>query len=248
MLGVVFRVIESRTTFSPPIWATIGLISACGLFTWAGFWQLDRGAQKHELLAAFDASLNTELQTELVTDGSAIESRYRRIEISGEYDAQHQILLDSMLHKGRPGYYVLTPLHTPKNIILVNRGWVPADPDRSVLPELSVAEDERRVTGRLDLLPRPGVKLAPPVPTANAPWPRRLLFPSVQEISEQLGAQAYALQLLLDADNANGFVRDWRPAIIGPEKHLGYAIQWFGLAITLVIIYIVVNRKKTTRD
>ena len=248
MLGEVFRVIGSRTTFSPPIWATVGLIFACGLLTWAGFWQLDRGAQKRQLFAAFDASPNTELLTELVTAVSAIENRYRRMEISGEYDARHQILLDSMLHKGRSGYFVLTPLRTPANIILVNRGWVPADPDRSVLPELSVAEGRRKVTGRLDLLPRPGVKLAPPAPTANAPWPRRLLYPSVTEIGEQLGTQTYALQLLLDADNANGFVRDWRPAVMGPERHLGYAVQWFGLAITLVIIYIVVNRKKATGD
>jgi surfeit locus 1 family protein len=248
MNGELFPVTESRTTFSPPIWATVGLIVGCSLFVWAGVWQLDRGAQKRRLFAAFDATLNTELLTLPATNSPATDSRYRRIEISGEYDARHQILLDNMMHKGRSGYYVLTPLRTATNIILVNRGWVPADQNRLVLPDVSVTQGRHRVTGRLDLLPRPGVKLAPPAPTADAPWPRRLLYPSVAEIGEHLGDRPYEFQVLLDADNADGFVRDWRPAVFGPERHLGYAVQWFGLAITLVIIYVVVNRKKTTRD
>ena len=202
---MVSRVIGSRTTFRPPIWASVGLIIACGLFIRAGFWQLDRGAQKRQLLDTFDASPKSELLTELVTDSTDVESRYRHVEIVGKYDAQHQVLLDNMMQKGQPGYFVLTPLRTPTNLILVNRGWVPANPDRSVLPEIFVAEGRRIVTGRLDLLPRPGVKLTPPATPTNAQWPRRLLYPSVAEIGEQLGAKLYAFQLLLDADNADGF-------------------------------------------
>jgi surfeit locus 1 family protein len=68
----------------------------------------------------------------------------------------------------------------------------------------------------------------------------------VTEIGEQLGDQPYPMQLLLDANNTDGFLRDWRPTVMGPERHLGYAVQWFGLAVTLMIIYIVVNMKKTT--
>ena len=79
MVEVVFTVIWSRKTFSPPIWATIGLIIACGLFIRAGFWQLDRGEQKRQLLAAFYAGPKTELLTDLAPDGAAIESRYRRM-------------------------------------------------------------------------------------------------------------------------------------------------------------------------
>lgn len=248
MLGRSFRVIDQLKTFSPPIWATIGLIIACGLFIRAGFWQLDRGEQKRQLLDAFDGNSKAELLTELPTESTAADIRYRRVEIAGEYDARHQVLIDNMLHKGRAGYFVLTPLRTRTNLILVNRGWIPADPDRSVLPKLAVTEDRRVVTGRLDLLPRPGVKLEPSVKTADAKWPRRLLYPSTAEIGEQIGAQLFTFQLLLDADHADGFTRDWRPAMLGPDRHLGYALQWFGFAIALVIIYIGVNLKKAIRE
>ncbi len=124
--------IEPKGTSSPPIWATLGTLLACGLLVWAGFWQLDRGEQKRRLFEAFDTGSNSELMTVQLTGDLSIESRYSRIGISGEYDSRHQILLDSMMHGGQSGYYVLTPLRTRRHIILVNRGWVPADRDRAL--------------------------------------------------------------------------------------------------------------------
>jgi surfeit locus 1 family protein len=36
----------------------------------------------------------------------------------------------------------------------------------------------------------------------------------------------------------------WRPAVgFGPERHLGYAIQWFALAIALLVIFISLSFK-----
>jgi surfeit locus 1 family protein len=241
---VVPRVIEARRKFSPPAWATIGLVVTCGLFVWAGLWQLDRRSQKQQLFAAFDNGNAVPVPVEWAASLPAAESRYRRIEVDGNYDSRHQILLDSMMHRGRPGYHVLTPLQTREKAILVNRGWVPANQDRAVLPDVSVAEDRRRVSGRLDLLPTPGIRTASQPIDASTPWPRRLLFPTATEIGHELGYQPYEFQLLLDSGAEDGFVRDWRPAITGPERHTGYAIQWFGLALMLVIIYIFVNLKK----
>lgn len=238
------RVIVARRKFSPPAWATIGLVITCGLFVWAGLWQLDRRSQKQQLFAAFDDGDAAAIPVEWAAGLPTAKSRYRRIEVDGNYDSRHQILLDSMMHLGRPGYHVLTPLQTGEKAVLVNRGWVPANADRAVLPEVSVAEDRRRVSGRLDLLPRPGIRTAPRAIDARATWPRRLLFPTATEIGNELGYQPYEFQLLLDSDAGDGFVRDWRPAITGPERHTGYAIQWFGLALMLVIIYVFVNLKK----
>jgi surfeit locus 1 family protein len=51
-------------------------------------------------------------------------------------------------------------------------------------------------------------------------------------------------QLLLDADQAGGFVRQWGPRSMAPEKHLGYAVQWFGFAVTLVVMYVVLGMRR----
>ena len=57
------------------------------------------------------------------------------------------------------------------------------------------------------------------------------------------------LMLLLDPDDAHGFVRDWQ-AVYGvtPDKHRAYALQWFTLAAVLLLIYIGVNSKRITNE
>jgi cytochrome oxidase assembly protein ShyY1 len=56
-------------------------------------------------------------------------------------------------------------------------------------------------------------------------------------------------QLLLDPQDPDGYARDWRPGGMTPERHFGYAVQWFGLALTVIVVYVVLlvrNRKKSS--
>jgi surfeit locus 1 family protein len=50
--------------------------------------------------------------------------------------------------------------------------------------------------------------------------------------------------MLLNPDESEGYVRDWRPLKFGPERNVGYAVQWFSLAAALLLIYIIVNTRK----
>jgi len=56
--------------------------------------------------------------------------------------------------------------------------------------------------------------------------------------------ELYPFTLLMDPNISYGFIRDWQPVVMKPEKHLGYAFQWFALAGTLMIIFIGVNVRK----
>jgi len=58
--------------------------------------------------------------------------------------------------------------------------------------------------------------------------------------------RGYQVRLL--ASQADGFVREWRPEIMSPETHFGYAVQWFSFAAAVVAIYIAVNLKKQKPD
>jgi len=236
-------VTRASRKFSPPAWATLGLVCACAAFVSAGFWQLDRGDQKRRLFSAFAASDTAGPIEALVDEADAERYRYRPFRVTGSYDTGRQFLLDNMMHNGRPGYQVLTPLLNDGAAVLINRGWLPADADRSVLPEISVEAATRTVTGLLAPLPRPGIRLETAVPTVDMPWPRRQSFPTIEAIRAQLGYPVPNYQLLLEPEAAGGYVRDWRPAVMSPEKHLSYAVQWFSFAITLCIIFIIVNWK-----
>jgi surfeit locus 1 family protein len=50
--------------------------------------------------------------------------------------------------------------------------------------------------------------------------------------------------LLLSRDAPDGYLREWRPAVMTPEQHLGYAVQWFAMAGALVVLYVVLNVRK----
>ena len=86
--------------------------------------------------------------------------------------AATQVLLDDRIHDGAAGYEVLTALELADGRnVLVNRGWIRADVDRRVLPDVSVDGDEREVSGRLERLPRPGLRLGSARGTAPADAP-----------------------------------------------------------------------------
>lgn len=223
--------------FRPPLWGTLGLVVFVTLFCSAGFWQLGRAREKRAIFDAFEQNTDGESVLNPVADNEAGQYLYRRFTLTGRYVPQRQILLDNMVHDGRPGYQVLTPLRVDTTSVLVNRGWLPADRDRKVLPDVSVTDKIRTVTGRLYRLPRAGYELKPAASQANDAWPRRLSFPSAGEIGTQTGFPVHDYQLLLDPADTDGYVRDWHPAMMRPEKHLAYAIQWFMMAATLVIIY-----------
>ena len=236
--------------FRPSLWGTIGLVVGCTICGTAGFWQLDRAAEKQALFTAFEQNADGETLYAPVADSDAERYLYRRFSFAGRYEPGRQILLDNMIHDGRPGYQVLTPLRIGAKAVLVNRGWLPADPDRNVIPDILITGNIRDVTGRLYRLPRAGYALEPGAIQPGAAWPRRLSFPSAEEITEQVGFQVHDYQLLLDSTEADGYIRDWRPALMSPDKHLAYAIQWFMMAGTIVIIYVVLTiraarRKKT---
>jgi surfeit locus 1 family protein len=238
--------VETRTlTFQPPWWATLALVAAGSLFVTAGFWQLDRADQKRALFSNYDLADARSTLRRLPTDAEAADLRYQPVELSGRYQAGRQVLLDNMLSEGKPGYQVLTPLFTVFGPVLVNRGWLPASADRSELPNVTVAEGERTVRARLDRLPRPGIRLEPTGTTAESPWPRRLLYPDAEQLRAELQLEDLpGYQLLLQPDEPDGYRRNWRPAVMGPDKHLGYAVQWFSFTAAILVIYFFLNLKR----
>jgi len=207
---------------------------AIGGFASLGVWQLDRAAEKRALAAAFAAG---DAAAVPVPSSGAPHPRYLRVEARGQFLPDRQFLLDNMTHGGQAGYRVLTPLLTLSGtVLLVDRGWLPSPPSRATLPDVAVDGAERSVRGRLDVLPRAGLHLAA---TPELGWPRRISYPTQAELEQALGRPVVAEVLLLESDEPNGFLRDWQPSGLTAERHLGYAFQWFALALTLAVLVVV---------
>jgi surfeit locus 1 family protein len=225
-------------------------IASALLFIQLGRWQWHRAEYKRALAAAFvsDAGRITALGSRPLTE----LPRYARVQVEGLYDPGHQFLLDNMTRDGRVGYEVLTPLTLADGrALLVNRGWLPLPAEgRARLPDVSfVALPDVIATGKIDELPVTGLAMGRAPPDGGTNWPKRTSFPDSAQLGAALGRPIEARQLLLDADQPQGYRRDWKPgsAGFGPERHLAYAIQWWGLAALTMVLLIVLNLKARQR-
>ena len=210
------------------------LLTTCLL---AARWQYARAGEKEVILAGFSAGLAEDALTRPPEGALPEELRYRRIEISGRFDTNRQILLDSRTFEGAQGYEVLTPLRTNYGVLLVNRGWVKAHPDRRVLPVVPVDGSTRVVSGLLNRLPVPGMRLEADDPTIED-WPRRMLYPDSDTIAAALGEAVPDFQIWLDPELPDGFTREWSPIRTGPATHYGYTMQWLSFAFLTALFYV----------
>jgi surfeit locus 1 family protein len=228
--------------------AVVGLLAFGALFAGLGNWQWRRAEESRATRASFDdgsaGSALAALPEKLDDD-----ERFRRVEVRGEYVGRPQFLLDNMLHEGIAGYHVLTALRLPGGAehVLVNRGWVPAGGDRRVLPDVAVEAGVRRVTGRLERLPRPGLRLGSDEDVAGTAEAVVLQYPTAGELAGRLGEPVLDYQVLLDGEAPEGYVREWRAPGVEPERHLAYAGQWFALAIGAVAAGLVMAYRTTRR-
>lgn len=229
------------TTPSRAYVAGAGLVALGVLFASLGAWQLRRAEESRTTLARFaagvgDATLTTAPRT--LDEGL----RFRRLEVDGELVGSPQFLLDNRVHEGVAGYHVLTALRVPgaPERVLVNRGWIAANGDRGVLPDVAVAGLSRRVVGRLERLPRPGLRLGAAASEGKRGPVVVLQYPTAADLAAILGEPVRDYQVLLDPAEPDGYVRQWQAPGLPPERHWGYAGQWLALAVGAVAAAVVV--------
>lgn len=204
-----------------------------------GCWQLRRADEKLAL-AELRRSHEREPAMMLTGQESGVEAlRYRRVGVVGDYDVEHQFLLDNQIRERQAGYQVLTPfmIRGTDQAVLVNRGWIPLGANRGAKPDLRMEGKEAEISGRVDKFPAVGFKLKG-ADTPAPGWPSLVQVLDTEQLSRRLGYRVLPYQVLLDADQRDGYVRDWHQASLQPEKNQGYALQWFSFAAVLAALYV----------
>lgn len=225
---------------------TLAMLVLLGLFVSLGRWQWHRGEAKQTVWAEFQQNSPPE---SLGTRKPDSLPRFARIEVEGQFRPDHQFLLDNRSYQGKPGYEVLTPFHIKDvGLILVNRGWVPFSGYRDRLPDISQpgSIDTRFISGQLEDLPAAGLASGRAAPEAGASWPKLTSFPTHEELQASLGEKISTRILLLDPKESGGYVRDWHPPGMDPSRHFSYAIQWWGFAAVLLVLYFGLNFRKVS--
>ncbi|SDU02622.1 SURF1 family protein [Geopseudomonas guangdongensis] len=214
-------------------WLAVLPLLLVPLLLWLGVWQLQRGEEKRALLAAQAerAALPALAVAELA---GLAEPGFRRVRLHGRFDAAHSLLLDNRLRDGRVGVELLQPfLDRPSGRwVLVNRGWL-AWPDRRVPPHFATPPGELSLEARVHRPPGAAFLLGDGAAAAAGDWPRLVNAVDAAALWRELGRQGLADELRLEPGPAR-YVGAWPLVNMSPDKHLGYALQWFALAATLL--------------
>jgi len=208
----------------------LAAVLLAALTTWLGFWQLGRAQEKRARQATCDTAAVLPTLDLTALPGAAMSCR--RVRVSGHFDGAYQIYLDNRIYRGQPGYHVIAPLLYPGGAVLVNRGWLPAGNDRARAPAASpplapVALEGVLVPAQGRYLELSAMDVAGPV------WENLNLARFRAWYRGDLPDRL----LLQTSPAGDRLVRDWPRPDAGVERHLGYAAQWFALAVLIVALY-----------
>jgi len=227
--------------FKPGWLGIIATVIAVSVFTYLMLWQIDRAEERKQLQSQI--MQRSELPITALTNSesaSLSNDRYRRFQIDGHYINQHQVLLDNVVHDGRPGYEVITPFRTTQgDRLLVNRGWIDAGRDRTVLPDITVTEENISLTVMLDK-PRSAPVVGLDVVESRYRWN----YLDLAFYKKQSGIEIPDYLLLLAADSPSGFTSRWPEVEDKSGMHIGYAIQWGAFALIALGTFLGVNIKR----
>jgi surfeit locus 1 family protein len=240
------------------------MLLAIGLtfFLNLGFWQLRRAEYKMQMMDAF-AKASAQEYTELDAALRALDTQtraglpaYVSVRLQGEFVAEKSLLWDSQRMDGKIGVQVYQAFRSESKALLVGLGFNAIEPNRLQFPEPAVAGGTFHLRGILAAPPSAGLKLGSEVAAGAKTWLVHGIDPATQ--SDFFGVPLLPFVLMLDPERplhenapvpaALQLPRRWNPGLyLTPEKHRGYALTWFGFAITSVVLFFVLNRRRAPR-
>ena len=207
-----------------------------------GFWQLDRADQKRTIEASIQKA-NTGVVELIVNQNELLNKEYYEVRLQGSYVSDKQFIYDNQIVDQASGYYVLTPfvLTGQSNAIMINRGFIPWNGRRDQLADIAVDYAPREIKIQVS---KPIKRIELKTSDISNQFPvliQAIDFDVIEEISSTSFVDVIGL---LDPSSDDGFVRKWEPYTGSIEKHIGYAIQWFLMALVLGIIGIRIGLKQ----
>ena len=233
-----------------PLWAgwTVAVLAASG-FAALGAWQAGRALEKERLLA--DSARVVAARIAQPADVAFDASRAQAmdwVELRAGFAARPAVLLDNQQRDGRVGVHAYAAFQPEAGApLLVDLGWLPMGADR-VLPKVATPPGTVDVRGLLVPPPSAGLRMGAPMAKQGDAWlVVRLETPAV---AKALALPTLAPRVLrLDPALPFGYPRDLQLLVntLPPDRHRGYALQWFGLAVTTLAIALVLTFRRSRR-
>ncbi|GAB2891996.1 SURF1 family protein [Microbulbifer echini] len=198
-----------------------------------GSWQLQRAEYKEIIKKELDEKLSSQP----INPDTGVElERFIPVVLTGHYTEEYYFL-DNRTRQGRAGYEVLQLFISNNRRWLINRGWVPQTESRQILPEISYPRNTIKIIGYIS-----------PVSNSNSVDEKEKEkekekdnIRRVQSIDKNLTRHLQVSEnnwiIRISSDSISAFVTGWKFTNSGPERHRAYAVQWFSMAIALIILW-----------
>ncbi len=194
-----------------------------------GFWQLYRLSWKLDLINQIENSL----KVEPIELQNVEKKNYLRIKTSGQIDFEKQIYLYNLNETGKPGFEVINPIKIGDEDYLINRGWISFDKKNK--PEINII-DQKNIIGTL-MLQSKSSSFKPKNEIDKNYW-----FTLDREDILKFTGRNFSKYIIY----LNGSYENPRPKVITAKisnNHKKYAITWFSLAISILLIYLYFRKK-----
>jgi surfeit locus 1 family protein len=240
-----------------PVLPTIITLLCVVIMFGLGIWQLERKAQKDTRLAQISErqsnkpyQLSELLREPKVNNSNDADIQDFPVSFMGKAQMDSLFFIDNKIVSGRIGYHLVVPIMTVGgDIVLANFGWLRGNDIRGQLPELTT--DVRALLNNQSLdftgvVSYPSInRMVSETNTAFGQFPALLQQIDLTQIQQHLNATGFLQSgtlfpfvVNLAPDPNSEFSRNWQPVVMSPEKHLGYAVQWFGLGIAALTVYL----------
>ena len=194
-----------------------------------GFWQIYRLNWKLELIEQIENSL----KNDPVELSNTEKKNYLRIKTNGEIDFDKQIYLYNLNDSGKPGFEVINPIKIDDENYLINRGWIPFE--KKDLPEINLV-NQNQIAGTL-MLQTKSSTFKPENDIEKNYW----FTLNRDDIFKFTGRNFSEYVIYL-----NGEYKIPKPRVITAKisnNHKKYAITWFSMAISILLIYLYFRKK-----
>jgi cytochrome oxidase assembly protein ShyY1 len=204
-----------------------------------GFWQLQRASEKEQIQIQFDQKMQQMPQdiTTIDKQTSATALAFLPVTITGAIDNEHYFLLDNRVVEGKTGFEVISPLTTQQGeTYLINRGWIPAKATRQELPDVTPIKNTITLQGYIYVPAGHTFTLGADETTQQ--WPKIISDADAPLIGKRLHKAVFPYTIRVSQELNDGLIRHWPAVNMTSAKHIAYAVQWFSMALALVILFI----------
>ncbi len=214
------------------------------LFINLGFWQLDRAAEKEQMMA-----LDEVRRGQMPVAMSDLPDDIRElsglpVKLEGHYLEERFFLLDNRVLNGKVGFEVLVPFRElTGQLLLVNRGFIPMSRTRQDTQIVPGLKDKSTGLGSLYIAAENSFT-PEDIVTSNISWPMIVQASSPSVLQKFLGEAMYPYLVRLNEADGNALPRYWPTSVISPVKHNGYALQWFTMALAIGIAFIYFSTRR----